>query len=583
MRNEQILSAPKPEKTTVSMIGDHSLHWEMHTVDEVGIRIVAVTDELTGVMLTTYPAASEHGSEAGTAWAATMHSRAPYDTLTIHQQVAAAGVDPDRKLTQLKEIGHTSPSEMADIQVNLDRIPIHLAHYLFHIIRTHKGQEKSTRFQTEFEHSPLHPLSQYLPPELAGQAEILAEANAQYQQLGELALHNFAEHRSTVAVGLRRRFVPQGATQEKAFEARTLDNSRGALVAGQLTGLSYKTSARDWARIIGYLKASPIPAYAHIGFVLEELLAPNDEVARELEYVAQAPNLIRHTDAATMNRDNVGELYLFLTESTDLLERVPVSLEFRGAVGQGVELIKKKYSASVRMVAQYILMLHPGMNSNQLMEWLDALPDETKRIISDRIFEGSEFRSEIFDMASTTDMTFIVDCSLGIARDWNRHRGGGGRFSPLPTLYGMPMTYRRALEVLSLGYVVPVQIDELDEMSDVKNQYIADMNDYYARLYKFLGSMREQFREGEDDIDYGFIINLLPLAHKMPIWMHVNPKQTDYIATLRSRNGGQIDYRLHTFEMAKLAAESDLFLSGLQLPEDSRPDAASVEQFFDRS
>ena len=84
-----------------------------------------------------------------------------------------------------------------------------------------------------------------------------------------------------------------------------------------------------------------------------------------------------------------------------------------------------------------------------------------------------------------------------------------------------------------------------------------------------------------DTIDYSFIINLLPMAHKVVFFMHGDPKQALYLTHQRSRNGGHINYRLLAYEANRLISDSNASMAGMRL--NKRPDPADRTQFFDRS
>src|SRR5438067_2931053 len=51
-------------------------------------------------------------------------------------------------------------------------------------------------------------------------------------------------------------------------------------------------------------------------------------------------------------------------------------------------------------------------------------------------------------------------------------------------------------------------------------------------------------------------LNLLPLAHRVDLWMHGDPKQAAYFTAQRSRPGGHINYRSLAYEANQLLAKS---------------------------
>ena len=101
---------------------------------------------------------------------------------------------------------------------------------------------------------------------------------------------------------------------------------------------------------------------------------------------------------------------------------------------------------------------------------------------------------------------------------------------------------------------------------------------YYTKLQMFLEKVAASY---QDSIDYGFVLNLLPLAHRVDLWMHGDPKQAAYLTAQRSRPGGHINYRSLAYEANQLLIMNDSYLSGMQLSR--KPDPTSREEFFDRS
>ena len=77
------------------------------------------------------------------------------------------------------------------------------------------------------------------------------------------------------------------------------------------------------------------------------------------------------------------------------------------------------------------------------------------------------------------------------------------------------------------------------------------------------------------------MLNLLPLSHQVPLWMHGDPKQAIYMPHQRVRPGGQINYRILAWEANQLLASSDPYLEAIRLG--ARPEAGSRKEFFDRS
>jgi hypothetical protein len=121
-------------------------------------------------------------------------------------------------------------------------------------------------------------------------------------------------------------------------------------------------------------------------------------------------------------------------------------------------------------------------------------------------------------------------------------------------------------------------LTDIQAFADYKTAFEQDLVAYYTKLQKFLENVSATYR---DTIDYAFVLNLLPLAHQVDLWMHGDPKQAAYFTAQRSRPGGHINYRSLAYEANQLLVKYDPYLSGMHLSRN--PDPTSREEFFDRS
>jgi hypothetical protein len=274
---------------------------------------------------------------------------------------------------------------------------------------------------------------------------------------------------------------------------------------------------------------------------------------------------------------NLQALKLFLQEKTDFSECIPIERCAPGLVEQCVRLIPPSYTEGDRLVAASILLLWPGLDGEELLKWTRRLDIETKANISSILFAGHSNYSELPSYARTTRQTLVIEGCLGELRDFNRHRAWG-RFFPLPLVFGEAMTKDTADQILARGFSLPCYLTEIPEMAPYKAAMAEDFLSYYALLQTFVSKVEAQYRDG---IDYSFVLNLLPLAHRVDLWMHGDPKQALYLTKQRVRPGGHINYRVLAYEASQLLASSDPYLYALQL--EDRPDPTSRAEFFDRS
>lgn len=166
---------------------------------------------------------------------------------------------------------------------------------------------------------------------------------------------------------------------------------------------------------------------------------------------------------------------------------------------------------------------------------------------------------------------------MGELRDFNRHRAWG-RFFPLPLVFGEPVMKDTVDQLLADGFSLPCYLTDIPEMASYKAAMEGDLLAYYASLQEFVAKVEARYH---DTIDYSFVLNLLPLAHRVDLWMHGDPKQALYLTKQRTRPGGHINYRMLAYEASQRLAMSDPYLAALQL--ESKPDPKSRAEFLDRS
>ncbi|MDQ2717998.1 MAG: hypothetical protein M3Z08_24150, partial [Chloroflexota bacterium] len=294
-------------------------------------------------------------------------------------------------------------------------------------------------------------------------------------------------------------------------------------------------------------------------------------------YKAEAPALIRHTQPLLTTNRNLHALRHFLAEQTDLLRAVPIHRGAPRRVEQRVSLLEPTYTEGERLVAEYILLLWPGLARTPLLAWITSRDTVTKQAISALIFAEHTNYNELPGFARTTRMTLVVESFLGELRDLNRHRAWG-RFFPLPLVFGERLSKDTLDQLLARGFGLPLYLTDIPAFADYKTAFEQDLLAYYAKLQAFLEQVATVYG---DTVDYAFALNLLPLAQQVDLWLHGDPKQASYLTLQRARPGGHINYRALAYDANQLIAAHDPYLAAMRMTK--RPDPASREEFFDRS
>ncbi len=560
----------QPHKQLHETINTKPYTWSVFSEEDTGLRLVKLKDETTGIAVSTPLANPEKRTASHIAWAGARHSRAPGTSEEIMHEMREKGINPDQKLEEtFKNYGHASVADMARISVHVDECPMHVPFTLFNLGEINSGQEKSTRYQKKFGKSVLHSLKNYLP-----QAHVLEQ---EYQELGTLSLQLFSEQQKQLGERYRSFYHPEDKNQETSLQSRVLDTIRFYLLMGQSTGFVFETSARDWSRKIGDLKASPLDLYRSLAQQLEMLLAPSPEIETQLGFKAEAPSLIRHTEANLTTQKNLAQLKTYL-QTTNLFPQVPCTTTFQKFQQQHVELIPNTYSPAEKMVAQYVLSIFPGLHYHSLLNWIQHTTPETKQRISTIIFSEHTHKTELTQLARTTGISYVVEAALGEQRDFNRQRGHGRFIQHFPQTFGLPVTHDVADQILATGYCLPLYLTDIPAFHDERTAFEKGLQRYYDRLFAFVEKVRGMYGK---DVDHSFALNLLPLAHRAHLWMHADPKQADYFTKLRVRPGGHINYRALAYDINTLVAASDPFLSATKIIQ--KPDPANRDEFFSRA
>jgi hypothetical protein len=232
------------------------------------------------------------------------------------------------------------------------------------------------------------------------------------------------------------------------------------------------------------------------------------------------------------------------------------------------------------MITQYMLTIHPGADYKRVLSSVRDLPTSYKLEISAIVFNGHTHQKELSTQLSTTEeISMVLRGTLGELRDFNRHRASGRFLQHIPLFNGPKFTKGQFEEVLSQGYGLPLYVTEIPEFELLKSVMNVKFFSYYAALMQLQAAAEKEYG---NDIDYTFMMNLLPLAQKSNIWMHSNIKQADYLGNLRIRPGGHINYRQLVYDATEKLSQADPFLRSI-MPDAPRPNPSGRDEFFNRS
>lgn len=549
--------------------------WFIFTPKQTGITLLCLEDCTTGIVLSSPLARPESRVAAHKAWGGARQSRAPGAPWDIYAEMVQKDIDPSKRAEQMfAGYGHKSVGDMADMMRDAHLVPLHYCLAEFNHMFVNAGQEKSTRYQIIFGDKPLFELKHFLPKEVEKGA--VEELEEEYQALGRLSLGYFTKYSQDLVSPFTDHFRPRTAKQRDSLNSRVLDCARFFVLMGQRTAMSNKNSARDWSRWIAELKSSHMPLYKRIGDQMVKFFAPTEAEEGFLGAKAEAPSLIRHTEENDTTNRNLAELKRFVESETQLLSEVGME-EGRGEMDHDVFLLSRDFTEGEKLVCQYLLTIWPGLKREELLGWVKTRPDDLKRQISSIVFRDHHCNNELGNLAATRGISLVFRAAIGEHRDNNRHRAWG-RFLPLPLVFGVPVDFKTAKQILNKGYHLPLYLSKMPEFSSVGKQFSSDLANYYGHANAFLEKLHQKFG---DTIDYSVVINLLPLAHSEEMWMHGDIKGASYFPDRRRRPGGHVNYIDLAARANELIANSDPYLSGLRFH--ASPQPFSREEFFDRS
>jgi hypothetical protein len=538
--------------------------------DKTDLVIVSVTDSRTGYTVRTALPNSGKQTASIMAFAGARFSRSALSAEELFQEIRAAGSNANEKLANIfRNYGHSSVADMAQLFAYIEQIPDHYSTIFFNETSVGGGQQRSTRYQDFGNSKPLGLNSLGINSD----EENYDKVNESLLDLQQYALDKYkywqAELTSSYIKGYG--IDENNKSETGALTARVFDSTRYFLPSGLMnkTSLAYITSAREWARLISVFKASPEQELVYLAEQLEVLFAPDESYAKEIQYTAEAPDLIRHTQADTITRNNLSELKRYLIKEL----KIEQSLELSQTIGYhslNVELLDIKLSAGSKILFQHILTLYPNASVKSVLDWTSELTEDQERIISQILFKDFNHHKQMGNLFRVNTHSFVLTSSNSELRDLNRHRAWGRYIPILNTENYEASVYN--------GYTLPLYLTDNPIFTSIREEFEKDLQGYYAKLQDLVSLTREY-----NWFPLYLWTQLLPFGHIFTSIFHASPKEISYMTQLRVRPGGHINYRYLAYELARLGAESEPLLSALIPDTITKPDANSREEFIDRS
>ena len=545
-------------------------HFSISDKDKTDLVIVSVTDTRTGYIVRTALPNSGKQTASIMAFAGARFSRSALSAEELFQEIRQAGSNANEKLANIfRNYGHSSVADMAQLFAYIEQIPDHYSTIFFNETSVGGGQHRSTRYQDFGNSKPLGLESLGVDKNVEDYDVI----NKKLLDLQQYSLDKYKYYQTKLTKEYTRVYNidENNKSETGALVARVFDSTRYFLPSGLMnkTSLAYITSAREWARLISVFKASNEYNLVCLAEQLEVLFAPDENVAKELKYTPEAPDLIRHTEADKITNQNLSLLQKYLVEHL----KIDQTLELLKSIKYHklkADLLDINLSAGAKILLQHILTLYPNASIQSTLDFINNLNSEQELQISKIIFKDFNHHKQMGNLFRVNTHSFVLTCSNSELRDLNRHRAWG-RYIPI-------LNTNNYKSILYTGYTLPLYLTENLDLQEIRKKFEQDLQEYYTQLQQFV-DLSSQYKWFPQYI----YIQLLPFAHIFNSFFHASPKEISYMTQLRVRPGGHINYRQLAYEMAVLGSNSEPLLKAISPEYITKPDACSREEFIDRS
>lgn len=531
-------------------------HFSTSHPDKTGLRIISVTDKRTGFTVRTALANDEKQVPAIMAFAGARFSRSALTAEELFSEIHVSKKSAQEKLANIfVNYGHASVGDMAMLFAYIENVPRYLMKEFFYSSALGGGQERSSRYQ-DFSTAQPPLTSLYLDKNNS-------EITRQYQALFRQLISLYEQYLPQVTEAYTQIYQPESDNRShaSALQARVFDTVRYFLPAGTNTSGAYITSSREWARLIQVLRSNGSQPEQYLAEQLEVLFAPPNEIQKELDYLPEAPDLIRHTESDPRTARILEQLR---TLTPELAKKATPSPKL---CTQAVNYHQGLLDPTQTYLYFSLLRLYPLLTVETYQKWLKKQPKKKLAELSNILFSAYDHHHHLPHYAQTGGYTFELTMSLGEAIDFNRHRAWG-RFTPF-------LETQDVVSLIHQGFQLPLYLNH-PKLKHLKTEFTTHLETYYQSLLAFA----EQIPVHTDP---RLLLSLLPNAHSVHYFLSGGPKEISYMTQLRVRPGGHINYRTMAYELAKTASSTDPLNSALQLPKEKKPDPFSRAEFFDRS
>jgi hypothetical protein len=538
--------------------------------NETGLRLYKITDPVSGQIVTFAELNKDLDVAPLIAWAGSRISRFGGTFEEIFRQIKGmadkdGSFAGDKLANFFSQYGHSSVAGMAPVFLYINKIPIHLAFWIFNHLSVGDGQEMSTRY-VKLEDLGITPIENLIDLSDLGPTD-RDWIQKEWTAIQELAVTNYEEWEPLI----REAYVEQFGTDlsPNTLKARILDFIRNFIPAGAATSMAMLLSARMWVDLVKQMREYDDPVAQKTAEQI--LVAMNLQDYEEAEGIkSNLSGLTEHSNATMTVTKNLEALreHLLLDES---FKQLVIPRPIYEPIGNRIRKIRMDHPESLGLgiAMQSIIALYPYLDEVEVLEWLSGLQHEQKAYIGEIIMSGHNHHDLLRNMGDIRgSVFFVLETTLGCLRDLNRHRAYG-RFTPMNETDDIE-------SILNMGHIRPFQLLQTDKLKQYIPKYDETMQNYYQKIQELVNFIKQKLPSESQK----YIMRLLPLGHRAVAHFSSSLPQLSYMIHQRYAEGGDLNYRDVVSMMMDLIRE-DAFLSRMAT-HITHPDANSKQEFVSR-
>lgn len=554
-------------------------HYRLNISDrgQTGIRLWELLHKDTRVSVNFAEFNPDFDVHATVAWAGARTSRSADPYRDIFAEIHSASQDKQytagEKLANVfVNYGHASVADMSPAMLYINQLPMWQAFWIFNHTSVGGGQELSTRY-VEIDNLKLKPLKQLLPAGSLNQTQLKA-AQAQWENLQTSLSSNYNRWVSKINDAIESFLLSHtDKVPASTLKARTLDIARMWIPAGAQTSMTLLSSTRNWIDIVSQLRAHPnLESRALAEQIFTVLNLKRYRPATDLK--AELADLTKYSEGKTTLPSNLKQLDKYLKKQTafkKLLADAPRRRKISGQYSAVAQLDLGDFETYGDALAlQYIITFYPQLDERAVLKFLKRTSARAKRDIGNIILKGHFHHDLMRNPGDVRGALYVVDTAMAYLRDLNRHRSAGRL---IPALEGTNMD-----AVIGAGYTKIFQLSQTKHLQSLEKEWNRDMDAFYKQLGAFYTMIKKHLPASTDK---SFMLNILPLGHRLKMHMSLPLTQANYTFSLRIALGGDFGYRDVVYQMLE-QLRSDPYLKD-KLSHLKRPDPNDVEQILGRS